>query len=59
MKKSGNKKQRLDYSGSSFDTFLEEEGLLEEAQAVAIKRVIAMRLSQREAVTDSATKDHS
>ncbi len=33
-------------SGSRFDDFLEEEGLLEDAQAVAIKRVIAFQLSQ-------------
>ena len=33
-------------SGSRFDDFLEEEGLLEEAHVVAIKRVIAFQLSQ-------------
>ena len=32
--------------GSSFDDFLEEEGLLEEAEAVAVKRVLAWQLSQ-------------
>jgi len=30
--------------GSNFDDFLDEEGLLEEAEAVAIKRVIAYQL---------------
>jgi len=30
--------------GSSFDDFLEEEGLLAEAEAVAIKRVIAWQI---------------
>src|SRR5436190_13809382 len=30
--------------GSSLDSFLEEEGLLEEAEAVAIKRAIALQL---------------
>ncbi len=35
-----------EYSGSRFDAFLEEEGLLEDAQAVATKRVIAYQLSQ-------------
>ncbi len=32
------------HTGSSFDSFLEEEGMLEEADAVAIKRVIAWQL---------------
>jgi len=30
-----------DHSGSSFDDFLEEEGILDEVELVAIKRVIA------------------
>ena len=45
MKKSG-KKIAFDHSGSSFDTFLEEEGIREEVEAVAIKRVLAWQLSQ-------------
>ncbi|RQR63806.1 Fis family transcriptional regulator [Burkholderia sp. Bp9125] len=32
--------------GSDFDTFLEEEGILEEATATAIKRVIAWQIEQ-------------
>ena len=32
--------------GSSFDDFLQEEGLLAEAEAVAIKRVIAFQLKE-------------
>ena len=32
--------------GSSFDDFLEEEGLLAETEAVAIKRVIAYQVDQ-------------
>jgi antitoxin HicB len=32
--------------GSRFDAFLEEEGLLEDAQAMATKRVIAYQLAQ-------------
>lgn len=32
--------------GSDFDSFLEEEGLLEETTAVAVKRYIAYRLSE-------------
>lgn len=33
--------------GSNFDDFLLEEGLLEEATAVAVKRVVAFQLAQR------------
>ncbi len=40
------KRSSLNRSGSSFDSFLEEEGILEEVEAVAIKRVIAWQLSQ-------------
>lgn len=32
--------------GSSLDDFLEEEGILEEASTVAVKRVLAWQLSQ-------------
>src|SRR5690606_42140632 len=32
--------------GSSFDDFLQEEGLLEEATAVAIKRVLAWQIAK-------------
>ena len=35
-----------DHSGSTFDSFLEEEGIREEVEAVAIKRVLAWQLSQ-------------
>jgi len=45
MKKSG-KKIAFDHSGSSFDSFLEEEGIREEVEAVAIKRMLAWQLSQ-------------
>src|SRR5579872_3013895 len=34
------------YKGSTLDSFLEKEGLLEEAEAVAIKRVIAYQFEQ-------------
>ncbi|MBI4906837.1 MAG: XRE family transcriptional regulator [Acidobacteria bacterium] len=40
------KKKVLDHSGSSFDSFLEEEGMREEVEAVAIKRVLAWQLQQ-------------
>jgi hypothetical protein len=35
-----------DHIGSSLDDFLDEEGLLAETEAVAIRRVIALRLEQ-------------
>jgi antitoxin HicB len=38
--------KRFDHSGSSFDSFLEEEGIREEVEAVAIKRVLAWQLEQ-------------
>ncbi len=34
------------FIGSSFDDFLAEEGLLAEAQAVAVKRVLAYQIEQ-------------
>ncbi len=34
------------HSGSSFDSFLEQEGIREEVEAVAIKRVLAWQLEQ-------------
>jgi DNA-binding Xre family transcriptional regulator len=37
---------REQYLGSNFDDFLAEEGLLAEAEAVAIKRVIAFQIAQ-------------
>src|ERR1039458_9750262 len=40
------KKIAFDHSGSSFDGFLKEEGIREEVEAVAIKRVLAWQLSQ-------------
>jgi antitoxin HicB len=36
----------MDHSGSTFDSFLEQEGIREEVEAVAIKRVLAWQLSQ-------------
>ncbi len=40
------KSKTVDHSGSSFDSFLEEEGIREEVEAVAIKRVLAWQLQQ-------------
>ncbi len=34
------------HMGSRFDDFLEDEGMLEEATAVALKRVIALQIAQ-------------
>jgi predicted XRE-type DNA-binding protein len=51
------KSKRIDHSGSSFDEFLREEGMLEEAETVAIKRVIAWQLQremQRKRITKKA-----
>jgi antitoxin HicB len=53
-------KAKMDYSGSSFDEFLREEGLLEEAETVAIKRVIAWQLQQemqKKRITKKAMAD--
>jgi antitoxin HicB len=36
----------MKHAGSNFDDFLLEEGLLADAEAVALKRVIAHQLSQ-------------
>jgi antitoxin HicB len=39
-------RKKMDHSGSTFDSFLEEEGIREEVEAVAIKRVLAWQLAQ-------------
>ena len=39
-------RKRLDHSGSTFDSFLEQEGIREEVEAVAIKRVLAWQLER-------------
>ena len=39
-------RKRRDRSSSTFDSFLEEEGIREEVEAVAIKRVLAWQLQQ-------------
>jgi predicted XRE-type DNA-binding protein len=39
-------RRKMVHSGSTFDSFLEEEGIQEEVEAVAIKRVLAWQLSQ-------------
>src|ERR1700737_3784771 len=44
--KARKKHKATDHSGSTFDSFLEEEGIREEVEAVAIKGVLAWQLSQ-------------
>jgi len=39
-------RKRMDHSGSTFDSFLEQEGIREEVEAVALKRVLAWQLEQ-------------
>ena len=36
----------MDHSGSTFDSFLDREGIREEVEAVAIKRVLAWQLER-------------
>jgi antitoxin HicB len=48
-------RRRDDYSGSSFDSFLEEHGFREEVEAVATKRVLAWQL-EREMKRQRKTK---
>jgi DNA-binding Xre family transcriptional regulator len=53
-------KKEIDHSGSSFDEFLREEGVLEETEAIAIKRVIAWQLQtemRRKHITKKAMAD--
>src|ERR1700752_3622029 len=38
--------KKVDHSGSSFDSFLEEAGIKDEVEAVAIKRVLAWQLER-------------
>jgi len=40
------KQPAFDHSGSSLDNFLEEEGILDQVETVAIKRVIAWQLAE-------------
>ena len=39
-------KAPFDHTGSTFESFIEQEGIREEVDAVAIKRVIAWQLSE-------------
>ena len=40
------KNDLVEHTGSSFDSFLEEEGIRAEVEAVAIKRVLAWQLAR-------------
>jgi antitoxin HicB len=40
------KRKAADHSGATFDSFLEQEGIREEVEAVAIKRVLAWLLKR-------------
>src|SRR6266571_5129291 len=40
------RKQRKNHMGSSVDDFLKEEGIFEEAQAQAVKEVVAWQLAE-------------
>jgi antitoxin HicB len=44
--KAGRRRKKPNHSGSSFDRFLEKEGIREEVEAVAIKRVLAWQLEE-------------
>lgn len=46
MTKKNNRKQRDRHSGSTLDSFLDQEGIREEVEAVAIKRVLAWQLQR-------------
>lgn len=37
---------KSEYIGSDFDSFLEEEGILRQAEQVAVKRVLAQQLAE-------------
>lgn len=44
--KTKKKKQAIEHTGSTFDSFLEEEGIREEVETVAVKRVLAWQLTE-------------
>jgi hypothetical protein len=39
-------KKANDHSGTTFESFLEEEGIREEVEVIAIKRVLAWQLAR-------------
>jgi hypothetical protein len=44
--KARKKNSVAEHTGSTFDSFLEEEGIREEVEAVAVKRVISWQLAE-------------
>jgi len=44
--KARKRKKAVNHTGSTFDSFLEAEGIREEVEAVAIKRVLAWQLEE-------------
>src|ERR1022692_1334166 len=44
--KTKKKNEVVEHPGSTFDSFLEEEGIREEVEAVAVKRVISSQLAE-------------
>jgi len=44
--KTKKKNKGIGHTGSTFDSFLEEEGIREEVEAVAVKRVLAWQLTE-------------
>jgi antitoxin HicB len=44
--KARNRRKKIDHNGSTFDSFLEQQGIRGEVEAVAIKRVLAWQLEQ-------------
>ncbi len=44
--KTRKKNEVVEHTGSTFDSFLEEEGIREEVEAVAVKRVISWQLAE-------------
>jgi len=44
--KAKKKNEIVGHTGSTFDSFLEEEGIREEVEAVAVKRVISWQLAE-------------
>jgi len=44
--KGSKKRAKVNHSGTSFDSFLEREGIREEVEAIAIKRVLAWQFER-------------
>ena len=51
-------RNRFDHSGSTFDNFLGEQGIREETEAVASKRVLAWLMDAQRAELDNRIARH-